>query len=160
MKKYLSIMLLVIAAVFVSCGDDKDEPKQPEIPTMSTEYLKGRAYQQVGNEDYYLIFTKAQKMITFKVRENEKTLWLYTEHTFSVKTIDESQYLVYPRLDGEPDNQYRIWFDYTDKWHNYSYSHIVIRYDYGGYLGTEERTYKQVGTADEILAKYSSYTKD
>ena len=157
MKKLLLLPLLLI---LFSCGDDKDEPKQPEIPTMSTEYLKGKAYQEVGDEDDYLIFTKTQKMIEFIVREDEKTLWLYHECDFSVQLENHYYYLVYPRRDGKPDNHYRIWFDGHELYQNWTFQNIVIEYDYGDYIGKKETTYKQVGTADEILSKYSSYTKD
>ena len=93
-------------------------------------------------------------MIEFSVKESEKTLWLYHEIAFSVKTIDYQERLCYNRADGKGEAQWRIWFDYKDKWHNFTYSHIVIEYSYG------EQTYKYVGTADDILNRFSSYTKD
>lgn len=159
MKKYLSIMLFVIAAVFVSCGDDKDEPKQPEFPTMSTEYLKGRAYQEVGEEDWYLIFTESQKMIEFKVKEEGKTLWLYHEFDFSVQEENHNYYLVYPNAKGGINKQ-RIWFDGTDKWQNYTFTNIVIEHDLGDYIGKYTSVHKYVGKSEEILSKFASYTKD
>ena len=163
MKKYLSIMLLVIAAVFVSCGDDKDEPKQPEIQTMSTAFLKGKAFQNVEDQTEYIIFTKSQKCVDFYVKENDKRLWLYYEWDFEVKTEDSNTYLCRSRLSSEgklltPKN--RIWLDWNDRWQNYTYQNIVIEYDHGDYIGKEERTYKQVGSADDVLAKFASYTKD
>ena len=158
MKKYL-FLLLLIAAVFVSCGnDEKDEPEQPEISTMSTEFLKGKAFQNVSDTTEYIIFTKSQKCIDFYVKENDKRLWLYHEWDFEIKNEGSDTYLYRSRQSGTtlltPKN--RIWLDWQNQW----YQRIIIEHYLGDYIGTYKSTHKQVGTADEILAKYSSYTKD
>ena len=87
MKKYLSIMLLIIAAVFVSCGnDEKDEPTYKNPPKLDTAYFKGKAFQNMDDVNNYKIFTNGQREIEFTVKESEKKLWLYTDLLFEVKT--------------------------------------------------------------------------
>lgn len=158
MKKLF--LLFALTLVLVSCGDDKDEPKA-EVQTMSTEFLKGKAFQNVNDQREYIIFTKSQKSIDFIVKETDKKLWLYHEWDFVVKDVNNRTCLCRTRTaDGQvlsPTNP--IWLDWSDQWQNYTYQRICIESDLG-YAGVLTSTCKYVGTADEVLSKFASYTKD
>ena len=160
MKKYLSIMLLLIAAVFVSCGnDEKDEPTYKNPPKLDTAYFKGKAFQNMDDVNNYKIFTNGQRKIEFTVKESEKKLWLYTDLLFEVKNENDKSYIICTRSDGGQTKPSLVYFDPTNLYQNYEYSQICFDTDLG-YAGVEHEKFKYVGTADEILNKYASYTKD
>ena len=154
MKKYLSIMLLLVAVVFVSCGDDKDEPK-PQVQTMNTAFLKGKAFQSSTGGTY--VFQNNGKAVEFTVKEASKVLSLYL--TFDSYEVTEENYYTYLNLKRTSSDgivltpKIKIYIKDLVTYKSIAMTTVVAGTEY-------ETVYNYIGTADEVMNKYSSYTKD
>ena len=157
MKKLFLLFTLLL--VLVSCGDDKDEPNYKPVPDMNAQFLMGKAFQNMNDASNYMIFTKSQRKIEFFVKESEKRLWLYTDLLFEVTNENGYSYIICTRSDGGQTKPSLVYFDATNLYQNYEYTQICLDTDLG-YAGVEHEKFKYVGTADEILNKFASYTKD
>lgn len=154
MKKYLSIMLLLIAVVFVSCGDDKDEPTS-QVQTMNTAFLKGKAFQNSNGGTY--VFQNNGKAVEFTVKEASKELSLYL--TFDSYEVTEENYYTYLNLKRTSSDgvvltpKIKIYIKDLVTYKSIAMTTVVAGTEY-------ETVYNYIGTADEVMNKYSSYTKD